>query len=74
MAWEGVSYSKSSAYIIQCPSFSASENWVVIWNSGWEFLEVCHHPNRFGDHGHCESGDMFLDCHVASPGHLFKEL
>ena len=23
------------------------------------------------DHKHCDSGDMFLICHVASPGNMF---
>ena len=24
---------------------------------------VCHHPHKFGDHGHCESRDVFnLSC------------
>ena len=27
---------------------------------GWEFLVVLHHPVKWGDHRHCESGDMFL--------------
>ena len=35
----------------------------------WEFLAVYHHPDRFDDHGHCESKDMFLTCHVTSPDH-----
>ena len=30
----------------------------------WEFLAVRHHPNKFWDHKHCDSGDiMFLICH-----------
>ena len=41
---------------------------------GCEFLAVCHHPVKFGDHGHCKSEDMFLIYHVNSPDHMFKEL
>ena len=33
---------------------------------GWEFLAVCHHPDKFGYHRHRESEDMFLICHVTS--------
>ena len=42
--------------------------------SGWESLAVCHHPDKFDDHGHCESGNMFLVCHVTSPDYMFKWL
>ena len=32
----------------------------------WELLVVCHHPSKSFDHKHCDSGNMFLICHVAS--------
>ena len=38
----------------------------VYW---WEHLVVCHHPDKSCDHKHCDSGDMFLVCHVASRKH-----
>ena len=25
---------------------------------------VCHHPAKFGGHGHCGSGQTFFICHV----------
>ena len=82
----GVSRSKSAAYLFQwrwifCKWGCNSLN---LWHqltrpphrrvSGWEFLAVCYHPDKFGDHVHCESGDMFLICHVTSPDHTFKGL
>ena len=42
--------------------------------SGWESLAVCHHPDKFGDHGHCESGYIFFTCHLTSPDNMFKGL
>ena len=41
---------------------------------GWELLAVCHHPDKFGDHRHCESGGRCLICHVTSYVHMFKGL
>ena len=37
---------------------------------GWELLAVCHHPDKFGHHMHCNSGDMYLLCHVTSQDHI----
>ena len=48
--------------------------WRVVKISGRKFLTVCHHPDKFGDDGHCKSGDIFLVCHVTSPDHMFKGL
>ena len=85
----GASHSKSVAYLILCPwvfckwrcnrfnlwrDFTRPPHWGVIQISGCEFLAVCHHPDKFGDHGHRESGDMFLICHVTKPDHMFKWL
>ena len=42
--------------------------------SGWELPVVCHHPAKFDEHGHCESGDIYLICHVTSPDHMSKGL
>ena len=42
--------------------------------SGWEFLAVCHHSDKFGGPGHCEKGNMFLICHTTSPDHMFQGL
>ena len=78
-----------SPYLVWCPCLSCkrmysrfnlwhyltrSPNLRVMKISGREFLAVCHHPDRFGDDGHCKSGDMFLVCHVTSPDHIFKGL
>ena len=38
--------------------------------SGWELLEVCHHPDKSCDHKHCDCGDS----HVTSSEHMFKWL
>ena len=27
-------------------------------------FNVSHQPAKFGDHRHCDTGDMFLVCHV----------
>ena len=27
-------------------------------------FKVSHQPAKFGDHRHCDTGDMFLVCHV----------
>ena len=36
---------------------------------------VCHHPGKFGDHGHCDSEDiMFLICYMTSGNCMFKGL
>ena len=32
----------------------------------WELLVVCHHPSKSFDHKHCDSGNVFLICHVTS--------
>ena len=40
---------------------------------GWELLAVCHHP-KSRDHKHCDSGGMFLICHVSSREHILKGL
>ena len=38
-----------------------------------DILAVCDHPDKFGDHKHCESRDiMFLICQVTSRHHMFK--
>ena len=39
-----------------------------------ELLAVCYHPDKPCDHRYCESGDMFLICHVTLRDHMFKEL
>ena len=41
---------------------------------GWELLAVCHHPDKRGDHRHCDYGDMFLICHMTLSDHMFKGL
>ena len=41
---------------------------------GWELLAACDHPDRSCSHKHCDSGDMFLICHVTSHKHMFKGL
>ena len=42
---------------------------------GWELPALCHHPEKFGDHTHCDTGDaMFLICHVISRDHMFTGL
>ena len=30
---------------------------------------VCHQPDKFGDHRHCDSGDLLISmCHLTSDG------
>ena len=42
---------------------------------GWELLAVCHHPDKFGDQRHFDSGDiMNLICQLTSLDHMFKAL
>ena len=40
---------------------------------GWELLAVCYHPDKSCDQ-HCDSGGMFLICHVTSREHIVKSL
>ena len=40
---------------------------------GWELLAVCHQPDKFGGHRHCDSGNVFLIFHVTLRDHTFKE-
>ena len=41
---------------------------------GWDFLAVCHHPDKFDDHRHCDSDDlMFWICRMTSHGLMFNE-
>lgn len=30
------------------------------FGDGLDFFDVCQHPDKIGDHNHCESGDMSL--------------
>ena len=39
---------------------------------GWQLLPLCHHPDKFCEHRHSDSGDMFLICHMISHNHMFK--
>ena len=34
---------------------------------------VFHHPEKFGDHKHCDNGYMFLICHMILQDHVTKE-
>ena len=44
-----------------------------MWLYGWELVVVCHHPDKFGDHRHCDNWDLtFLICHQTSRNHLLK--
>ena len=41
----------------------------------WELLALGHLPDKFGDDGHCDSGDItFLICYVTSREHMLKGL
>ena len=40
----------------------------------WEFLAICHDLDRSCDHKCCDSGDMFLICHMTSREQMFKGL
>ena len=40
----------------------------------WELLTVCQKPDKSGDHRHCDSGEMFIICHVTSNDFMFKGL
>ena len=46
----------------------------VMRNYGWKLIGICHHPGKSCDHEHCDSRDMFLNCHVTTRKHMFKEL
>ena len=35
---------------------------------------LCHYADKSCGHKHCDGGDMFLICHVASCEHMFKGL
>ena len=35
---------------------------------------MSHHPDIFGNHRHCDSGDKFLICHMTLPDQVFKGL
>ena len=35
---------------------------------------VCHHPDKPGNHKHCDSGHMFIIYHATSRDHMFKKL
>ena len=35
---------------------------------------VYHQPDKFGDHRHCDSGDMFIICQLTLQNHKFKIL
>ena len=71
----GNSNGKSAPYLVWCPwvfckcrynrfnlwrDVTKSPHWEVMWTYGWEFLAVCHRPEKTGDHRHFESGDIFL--------------
>ena len=46
-----------------------------MWLYGWELIAVCHHPERFVDNKHFNSGDlMFLISLVTSRDHMLQEL
>ena len=34
-------------------------HWGVVQIYQWELLAVCPHPEKFSDHRHCDSGDVF---------------
>ena len=57
-----------------CRDLTRPPHWGVMRIYGWELLAICHHPDKFGDHGHCESGDMFLICYVTSSDQIFEGL
>ena len=40
--------------------FEVPCNQRIMWLYGWEPLIVSHSPAKFGGHGHCGSGDLFL--------------
>ena len=41
----------------------------------WDLLTIHYHPDGFGNHRNCDSGDiMFLICHLTSRNHMFKGL
>ena len=40
---------------------------------GCEFIVISHHPKSC-DHKHCDSGNVFLICHMTSLEQMFKGL
>ena len=39
-------------------------HWGVIQIYQWKLFAICHHPYKFGNHRHCDSGEMLLIYHV----------
>ena len=86
----GVSHSKLTPSLVWCPwvfhkwgynvfnlsrDLTRPPHFEVMRIYGWELLALCHHPDKFGDHRHCDTGDaMFLMCHVISCDHMFTGL
>ena len=49
-------------------------HWGIMWIHGCELLAVCHHPDKFGGHKNCDSGDIkYLICHITSQNQVFEE-
>ena len=80
----GASQDKSEPYLVRCPwvfykwkynrfnlwrDLTRPPHWGVVQIYRWEFFAVCHDLDKFGDHKHYESGNMFLICHLTSPAH-----
>ena len=55
-------------YLI-CPPHSEA-----ILISGWEHLAMSHHPDKFGNYRHEDSGDISLICHITSRDHVFNSV
>ena len=46
--------------------------WGVFQINGWAVLMYYHHSDKYGDQRDCDSGDLFLICHVTSQDCMFK--
>ena len=45
-----------------------------MWCDGWQRHKLRHHPAKFSDHRHCDSGHIIsvLVCHVISEEQIIK--
>ena len=71
----GIDFSKANNKSVTSQAFlfgTFSPNLAPCHFSG-QTQDVCHHPEKFGDHGHFHRGDlMFLICNVMSRAYMFK--
>ena len=84
-----MNFSRYFSHLVRCPclfrkwkynrfnfwrNLTRPSHWRIMRISGWEFLTICRKLDKFCDHRHCESGDVFSICHVTLTDHTFKGL